>query len=149
MKKPLPNKPDNKEIFELLKGTGLENQDKQLIYSILCELWKDPEVQAVYLYGSYARLEQKPYSDIDIAVITGFSKSSRKQKERIGSFSSKKYDVQVFSDLPLPAKFQIFTNGIPLFIRDTNYQRNLVRSVILTYMDCESMRNRWKIRILG
>ena len=89
MKKPLPNKPDNKEIFELLKGTGLENQDKQLIYSILCELWKDPEVQAVYLYGSYARLEQKPYSDIDIAVITGFSKSSRKQKERIGSFSSK------------------------------------------------------------
>lgn len=140
---------DSQEILKKLHGTGLSQDEKELICSIIREFWENPLVLSVYLYGSYARSIQKPYSDIDIAVITSSSKSSRKEKEYIGSFSSKKIDLQVFSDLPLPAKFQVFSYGIPLFVRDADSHRDLVRSVILTYMDCEPMRNRWKVRILG
>ncbi|HPP78949.1 nucleotidyltransferase domain-containing protein, partial [Methanospirillum sp.] len=102
-----------------------------------------------YLYGSYARMEPKPYSDIDIAVITQMTDPLRDLKEIIGSYSSKKLDVQVFSDLPLPARMQVLAQGVPLYIRNEDSLWSVIKSVSLSYMDLEPMRNRCKERLLG
>jgi predicted nucleotidyltransferase len=127
----------------------IPDTEQQIIQSLLGELSTLPAIEGVYLYGSYARSEQKPYSDVDIAVITRSSTPSRSIREKIGSYASKKLDVQVFSDLPLPAQMQVFSQGIPLFIRDSEFMRELIHLISLTYMDLEPMRERWKKRMLG
>jgi len=132
--------------ISLINIPGSENQ---VIRSLISDLSIIPDIEAIYLYGSYARSEQKPYSDIDIAVITGSTEPSRSLREHIGSFSSKKTDIQVFSDLPLPARMQVISQGIPLYVRDPEKIRDLCRAISLSYMDLEPMRKRWKRRILG
>jgi hypothetical protein len=58
-------------------------------------------------------------------------------------------DVQVFSDLPLTARMQVLTQGVSLYVRNEDSLWHVIKSVSLTYMDLEPMRNRWKKRILG
>ena len=131
-----------------MHALGIPDTEFQVIQQLISDLCDDPSIEAIYLYGSYARSEQKPYSDIDIAVMTGSSSPSRTKKELIGSYSSKKCDIQVFSDLPLPAQMQVLSQGVPLMVKHPEYMRRLIRSVSLTYMDHEPMRNRLKRRIL-
>ena len=123
--------------------------EQTVIDSLLSDLTKNQDIEAIYLYGSYVRSEQKPYSDIDIAVVTRSSHPSRPLREHIGSYGSKILDIQVFSDLPLPAQMQVITQGVPLYIGNPEFVRELIRSITLTYMDLEPMRNRWRRRLLG
>lgn len=119
------------------------------IISLIHDLSESIQVLAIYLYGSYARNEPKPYSDIDIAVITRMTIPPRDLKEYIGSYSSKNLDVQVFFDLPLSAQMQILSHGIPLYIWDEDSLWSVIKSVSLSYMDLEPMRYRFRKRILG
>ena len=137
------------DIEKTLLTYHLIQSDRDTITNIVHELCQAVQVVAVYLYGSYARNEPKPYSDIDIAVITCMADPPRDLREFIGSYSSKKLDVQVFSDLPLSARMQVLTQGIPLFVRNDDSLWQIIKSVSLSYMDLEPMRHRWKKRILG
>lgn len=128
---------------------GIAENECRVIEELLTDMKDFPAVEAVYLYGSFARSEQKPYSDVDLAVIPGSSSPTRKVRERIGSYASKRCDVQVFSDLPLPAQMQVLSQGIPLLIKNTSFMRDLVRSISLTYMDYAPTRERFKRRQLG
>ena len=53
------------------------------------DIKKLTEVKTIILFGSYARNEQKPLSDIDICVITGKNISESKKSE-ISSHASEK-----------------------------------------------------------
>lgn len=124
--------------------------DKQNdIISLIDDLSDNDEILAIYLYGSYARNEPKPYSDIDVAVITRMANPPVVLKEIIGSYSSKKLDVQVFSDLPLSARMQVLSQGKVLYVRDEDSLWPVIKSVSMSYMDLEPMRYRWRKRILG
>ncbi|MFH0968048.1 MAG: nucleotidyltransferase domain-containing protein [Methanobacteriota archaeon] len=136
-----------KPVFDI-HTIDIPDDEVGVILQLISDLYDDPSIEAIYLYGSYARSEQKPYSDIDIAVITGSSTPTRKEREHIGSYSSKKCDIQVFSDLPLPAQMQVLSQGVPLMCKHPDYMRKLIRSVSLTYMDQEPMRDRFRRRIL-
>ena len=119
------------------------------IIGLVQDLSENCLILAMYLYGSYARNEPKPYSDIDIAVITRMTVPPRDLKEIIGSYSSKKLDVQVFADLPLSAQMQVLAQGVPLYIRNEDSLWSVIKSVSLSYMDLEPMRNRCRERLLG
>lgn len=73
-----------------------DNEQNRIIHSTIDQLKVNPNIVAIYLYGSYTRSEQKPYSDIDIAVITSTLNPVRKDREWIGSYSSKKLDIPGF-----------------------------------------------------
>jgi len=135
-----------RKIFTDYKISPDEQND---IIGLIHDLSENCQILAIYLYGSYARNEPKPYSDIDIAVITQMTDPPRDLKEIIGSYSSKKLDVQVFSDLPLSARMQVLDQGIPLYIRNEDSLWSVIKSVSLSYMDLEPMRMRWRKRILG
>jgi predicted nucleotidyltransferase len=132
-----------------LHSIDIPDTEYPVIQSLMSDLVSIPDIEAIFLYGSYARSEQKPYSYVDIAVVTRSSEPSRSLREHIGSYASKKSDVQVFSDLPLPAQMQVITQGIPLYIKNPEFIRDLIRLISLTYMDLEPMRNRLSRRILG
>ncbi len=140
---------DRVQIQKILANYKIPPEEQNDIISLMYDLSKNYQVLAIYLYGSYARMEPKPYSDIDIAVITQMTDPLRDLKEIIGSYSSKKLDVQVFSDLPLPARMQVLAQGVPLYIRNEDSLWSVIKSVSLSYMDLEPMRNRCKERLLG
>lgn len=136
------------DVKAILTEFFVPDAHRDLIISTVHDLSLIDQIIALYLHGSYARKESKPYSDIDIAAITAMPDPPRDLREIIGSYSSEKIDVQVFSDLPLPALMEVLNQGIPLFIRSRETLWNVTRSVSLSYMDLEPMRNRWKKRIL-
>jgi len=140
---------DDNQIRSIFADHNISVPYQDDILQLIRDLSGNDQVLAIYLYGSYARNEPKPYSDIDIAVITCNANPKRDLKELIGSYSSKKLDVQVFSDLPLTARMQVLTQGVSLYVRNEDSLWHVIKSVSLTYMDLEPMRNRWKKRILG
>ena len=58
---------------------------------------KNRDVISIYLFGSYARGGEKPFSDIDICVIA----DKHANRDDILSHSSKKIDISIFHELPL------------------------------------------------
>jgi uncharacterized protein len=82
--------PDNSQYLDNIRIFVQDKEQAAIIHSIVAQLLKDCNVVAIYLYGSHARSEQKPYSDIDIAVITSTPNPERSFREWIGSYSSKK-----------------------------------------------------------
>jgi predicted nucleotidyltransferase len=50
--------------------TGITERDWGRTDEIIDELKNNKEVEAIYLFGSYARDTIKPFSDIDICVVT-------------------------------------------------------------------------------
>jgi len=140
---------DSVQIQKILTDYLIPSDKTNDIIGLVQDLSENCLILAMYLYGSYARNEPKPYSDIDIAVITRMTDPPRDLKEIIGSYSSKKLDVQVFADLPLSAQMQVLAQGIPLYIRNEDSLWSVIKSVSLSYMDLEPMRNRCRERLLG
>lgn len=103
---------DRKEIIIKIgeEKSKLKNIDK-LIKKIL----KIPKVQAIYLFGSTARGEENPNSDIDLCVI---GELTTKEKWNVIGLGNEKIEIVFFSDLPIYVKIRVFSDGKPLFIKD-------------------------------
>jgi len=71
----------------------------------------------VVVYGSYARNQCTPRSDIDVAVITKIRDPNVNIKILWTLFSKIKpgYDVRIFELLPLPIKINVINNYIVIF----------------------------------
>ncbi len=90
------------------------NSYDSLIERVAEQIKKIKGVQAVILFGSYARGTAKGISDIDICVLAD-RKISEKIKDEICSFSSQKLDISIFWDLSPSMRFQIVKEGKMLF----------------------------------
>ena len=74
------------------------------------------KIKFIILYGSYAKGEQTPLSDIDIAVYYNGSKEERfKFRIEILGNLNDKFDIQTFQDLPLYIQKEIISNGEILY----------------------------------
>lgn len=78
----------------------------------------DPEVMAVFLFGSAARGEAAP-SDVDVCLVLagspGREAASEKRLEYLANFD---LDVQVFQSLPLPVRQRVLKEGRVLLSKD-------------------------------
>lgn len=78
----------------------------------------DPDVLAVLLFGSVARGEETPLSDIDVCLVlteAAAARASDKRREYLGAFD---LDVQVFQALPLYVRSRVLREGQVLLSRD-------------------------------
>ena len=87
-----------------------------------------PDVVAIYLFGSYAKGEQTPMSDVDIAVI--LDKPTSESEADVGSMATPEIDVVLFHRLPLHIKFEVFKHGKELCERREEVEKEAVRDVI-------------------
>ena len=79
------------------------------------DISKIKEVQAIYLFGSRARNEEKENSDVDICIIGNLND---KEKSKIFYQFSDNVDLSFFNELPLIIQIRIFKEGKPLFIKN-------------------------------
>ena len=119
----------------------IENMEK-----ILTCIKEHPKVVAVYLFGSYAKGEEKPISDIDIAVI--LKSPDKKDEADIGSLYSEKIDVVLFHRLPLHIQYEVFKYGKELFVKDEDYLLEIKLRVLREYLEYSRVYNFIKSEVL-
>src|SRR3989338_2311716 len=95
-----------------------------LITKTVQELKKIPQVQAVILYGSYAKGTQKLISDIDICAVT---------EKNISEES--KVDAVWFWDLPPMIRYAALQEGKILFVRNEEFLHEATVETMSEYLD--------------
>jgi len=105
------------------------------------------KVIAIFLYGSVARGEEKPLSDIDICVVTAKG-ISRAEKERILVHASPSLDLTLFWDLPLPIRFRVLREGILLWGKEDLELHRIRRSTLHCYREIGRMIRRHERRMI-
>lgn len=78
---------------------------------------KDPNILAVFLFGSYARNELN-YNDVDIAIL--LENDNVNSTEFLPQYTDEKelFDVSIMNRLPLVIQMRIFTEGKILYCKD-------------------------------
>ena len=115
------------------------------IEKIISKLKNNKKVVAIYIFGSYAKRNQKPLSDIDLAVI--LKEIDPEIEAEIGSMYSREIDLVLFHRLPLHIKYEVFRHGKPLFINDENYLKNLQFKIMREYLETSWLYSRIKNRL--
>lgn len=126
----------------------LQKNDKELVKSTVKDLKKIKSVIAVILFGSYARGEQKPISDIDICVVTKRN-IPYKTKAEIGSHSSRKVEISLFWDLPPAVRYAAIREGKILFNRNKEYFHDATVKTMSEYLDFKHIIDRNIARVFG
>lgn len=117
------------------------------ILKVIETIKSHPLVIAIYLFGSHAKGEANPLSDIDIAVI--MENPTPESEADIGSLSSPEIDVVLFHRLPLHIKFEVFKYGKELFVRDEKKLFEIKLKVMREYLDTARMYRQISSEVLG
>jgi predicted nucleotidyltransferase len=96
------------------------------------ELKKEKFVEAIILFGSFAKGKATPISDIDVCVIDN-QKFPKKVRRKAYAYSSEKVNISLFSELPLYIKHEVL-KGKPMFIRHKNFFRKIKEITTLEYL---------------
>jgi uncharacterized protein len=81
---------------------------------------EDEEVLAVLIFGSAARDEQVPFSDVDICLVMkpkSFEPIALSHK-RLEYMKDNSLDVRIFQQMPLYVRVRVLKEGRVLFVRD-------------------------------
>ena len=105
------------------------------------------KVVAILLYGSVARGEEKPLSDIDLCVIAERG-ILRDEKERILVHASPTLDITLFWDLPLPIRFRVLREGKLLWGDEGLALHRIRRSTLRCYREIGRMLRRHERRMI-
>ena len=113
---------------------------QKLLDKVVSELKSISGVEAIYLFGSCAKGKAKPFSDIDICVVT--RRISESKKSEILSISSKKIDTSIFWDLPPAIQYRVIKEGKPLFIGNELFLHRVRVGAISRYLDFKPVLER-------
>ncbi len=114
------------------------------VEKIVDELSRNERVIAVYLFGSMASGRARPYSDIDICVV-----SEPGDKGEILCLSSKDVDIVLFFDLPLGIRYRIIKEGKLLYLKDRLKLHRIAVRAVKEYLDFKPVIERGIRRTLG
>ncbi len=80
----------------------------------------DPDVLAVILFGSRARGDASPQSDVDVCLVLsgGVRSALAAGQKRLTYTAEADVDLSVFQQLPLAIRSRILKEGTVLFVRD-------------------------------
>lgn len=117
-----------------------------VVQRIVAEIQQHPKVVAILLFGSWARGEQMPISDVDIAVLLDNPDSS--DEADIGSMYSPTVDVVLFHRLPVRIQFQVLKEGKPLFVCDEEKLKEVTFRVMRQYHEMQWLYRRYFEEVL-
>lgn len=116
---------------------------KNKILEVASEIFTAYPVAFAYLYGSYAKDCEHPFSDVDVSVYTENIPAQEKLvlqlaialqiDETLGEGVDS--EVRIMNDLPLVIKGQIVTEGLLIFSRDDNLRVEVETGIRKAYFD--------------
>ena len=123
-------------------------KEQKLINHVLEDVKKIEKVNAVFLFGSYAKGTDKPYSDIDICVLSE-KELTKNERTEILSNGTDKIDISIFQDLPLLVQHRIIKEGKILLNRNELFLHRTKTKIIREYLDFKHIIDRHVERVLG
>jgi len=112
-------------------------------------LFQRSEVALAYLFGSHARGEAKPTSDIDIAILirpedakgerlyNSFRELMLGVREALGT---ERFDLLLLNSAPLTLRFEVVSRGRLLYCRDEEVLNAFEMDVIRRFQDTAYLR---------
>jgi hypothetical protein len=125
---------DREQLLVALESIVPDKGKRTLIRRSAEKLKTLPFVFGVILFGSYARREATPISDIDLCVLDD-PRSSKEKRLKALDYTSSTINISLFSELPLYVKFDVLSQGVVLSCRDEERLLDLRERVFLEYMD--------------
>jgi predicted nucleotidyltransferase len=109
--------------------------DSPALRRILARASRDSDVLAVLLYGSHARADASPRSDVDVClVLAGAGSTARTAAEkRLEYLAGDGVDLQVFQLLPLVVRSRVLKEGEVLFVRDEGALYDVAMRTVKAY----------------
>ena len=100
---------------------------------------QDDDVLAVLLFGSVAREEQTPFSDIDICLVlrpqTKTYRNIDLSYKRLEYLKLFDMDIHIFQQLPIYIRRQVLKEGKVLFVRDEDVLYDLATRTAKAFED--------------
>jgi predicted nucleotidyltransferase len=99
----------------------------------------DPEVLALFLFGSSARNEECEQSDVDLCIVLmpGTYPPKELSQKKLDYLKSTDLDIQVFQQLPIYIKKRIIKEGKVLYCKDDDALYDLCFAAIREFADFE------------
>lgn len=107
-----------------------------------------PGINALYLFGSYAKDEVKPLSDIDIAVLLRNNAAKADYWDiRLGLLNkamailgTDEIDFVLLNEAPYELCYNILKDGRILFCRDEKERQKFQEKTVMDYLDTQALR---------
>lgn len=114
------------------------------------------EVIFAYLFGSVARGQAGPLSDVDVAVLardgldspTLFELRIRLIDDLIHLLGTEAVDVVIMNQAPLALNYRVFRDGVQLFCRDRQRRVLYQADIVSRYLDFKPFLDRYERAIL-
>lgn len=116
-----------------------ETERQALIEKLAQTLIARPEVLFVYVHGSF--IKGGRFRDIDLAVFLREIPSSplkyelEMEIELLKATGGLPVDVRILNAAPLPFRYQVIKEGIPLAVRGNAERVDFVEATIIQYLD--------------
>ena len=109
--------------------------------SLIEQAQQDPEVLAVLLFGSHAREEARPDSDVDICLVLmpGVLGSQAGFEKRLTYMANFNIDAHIYQQVPLYIRQRILKEGKVLYVRDEELLYETACRTITEFADYEHM----------
>ncbi len=109
---------------------------------ILRKAREDPDILAVLLFGSRARGESTPQSDVDVCLVLANRPYDPLflSEKKLEALSAGELDVRVFQQLPLYIRRRVLREGKVLFVRN---EAALYELAFRTAQSFEDFRHRY------
>lgn len=108
------------------------------------KLVEDYGIKLIYIFGSYAKKENREDSDLDIAMyfdneVDGFVKLAILD-ELVGVFNREDIDLVILNNVDEVLKFQVIKYGKVIYMKDLITKVTFEARVMSEYMDMEHFR---------
>ena len=113
-----------------------ENVEPRL-RELIAQAEGDRDVLAIILFGSQARGNAGPGSDVDVCVVleAGVSSGIEASRKRLDYLAGGDLDVKVFQQLPLYIRSRVLKEGRVLFVRDEDRLYELAFRTVRAFED--------------
>ena len=133
----------------LREGRKLPPDVKDRLPELINRISKDKEIVAFFTFGSLARGDLKPLSDLDfgILVIPTLDRRQRfdKHLELIGVFNehfeTDEIDLVLMNDAPMRYAYNIIKSGKLLFCSDSNILKDFIEKTVKLHLDFRYFRD--------
>jgi len=91
-------------------------------------------VLALILFGSAARCQQRPFSDIDLCIVPAGDIPANERLDLKG-YGSQTIEIHLLDELPIAIRFRVIRDGKLIFCKDGLAFHRIVSDIIQGYLD--------------
>lgn len=91
-------------------------------------------VIALILFGSAAQGQQRPFSDIDLCIVTS-GMVPEEERLDLKSYGSHTIEIHLLDELPLAIRFRVVSEGKLVFCKDALALHRVIADTVRQYLD--------------